>query len=242
MSKIAYFYTNFYEYMENLKQKPSNIFLTIHPLLKFFISLALSVISFVIAGKLLNSAILTLMISWIVFSFTFLLLSWIVIFTRPLDEIKKHAKSDDGSVYFVFLIVLLSSFASMCTVLFLMISKDTQATQSVLFLPSCITGMILSWLMLHTTYIFHYAHEYYDDRSKREKKIIGGLDFPGDNEPDYLDFAYFSLVLGCTFQVSDVEITSQKIRRIALLHGLLAFALNTFVVALTINLIAGLNN
>ncbi|HYM93050.1 MAG TPA: DUF1345 domain-containing protein [Chitinophagaceae bacterium] len=67
------------------------------------------------------------------------------------------------------------------------------------------------------------------------------MDFPkkGQEKPDYLDFVYFSFVIGMTFQVSDVAITSRIIRRVALLHGLLAFCINTFVVALTINLIAG---
>ena len=71
---------------------------------------------------------------------------------------------------------------------------------------------------------------------------MGGLNFPEDNNPDYLDFAYFSFVMGCTFQVSDVEITSKRIRRIAMVHGILSFILNTFVIALTINLIAGISH
>ena len=61
-------------------------------------------------------------------------------------------------------------------------------------------------------------------------------------DPDYLDFAYYSFVIGMTFQVSDVQITSRKFRKLALLHGLIAFGLNTFVVALTINLVAGLSH
>jgi uncharacterized membrane protein len=100
--------------------------------------------------------------------------------------------------------------------------------------------MLLSWIMVHTVFTFHYAHMYYDVPDEGSSKISGGLDFPGEKEPDYIDFAYFSFVIGCTFQVSDVEISSRKIRRMALLHGLLSFGLNTFVVALTINLIAGL--
>lgn len=67
------------------------------------------------------------------------------------------------------------------------------------------------------------------------------MKFPGEKKADYLDFAYFSFVIGMTFQVSDVEIASRSVRRTALAHGLLAFALNTFVVALTINLVAGLS-
>ncbi len=93
---------------------------------------------------------------------------------------------------------------------------------------------------MHTIFTFHYAHLYYDDINKDNKKVAEGLNFPETKEPDYIDFAYFSFVIGCTFQVSDVVITSPKMRRIVLLHGLLAFGLNTFVVALTINLVAGL--
>ena len=63
---------------------------------------------------------------------------------------------------------------------------------------------------------------------------------PEGHDPDYLDFAYLSFDIGMTFQVSDVVITSRIIRRTALAHSLLAFALNTFVIALTVNLIAGL--
>jgi uncharacterized membrane protein len=68
----------------------------------------------------------------------------------------------------------------------------------------------------------------------------GGLVFPDDDKPGYSDFAYFSFVLGMTFQVSDIQITSKRLRRIALLHGILSFGFNTIIVALTINVIAGL--
>ena len=92
---------------------------------------------------------------------------------------------------------------------------------------------------MHTIFTFHYAHLYYfknmDDTTEGKP-----LDFPGKTKPDYLDFAYFSFVIGMTFQVSDIEIPSRTIRRTVLAHSLLSFALNTFVVALTINLIAGL--
>jgi uncharacterized membrane protein len=81
---------------------------------------------------------------------------------------------------------------------------------------------------------------YYDDAPDDQSKSAEGLEFPEEDCPDYLDFAYFSFVIGMTFQVSDVQITSRIIRKQVLLHGLLSFALNTFVVALTINLIAGL--
>ena len=70
--------------------------------------------------------------------------------------------------------------------------------------------------------------------------FAGGLEFPGEKQPDYLDFLYFSLVLGMTFQVSDVQITARKFRRLATLHGLLSFLFNTIILALTVNIAGGL--
>ena len=70
------------------------------------------------------------------------------------------------------------------------------------------------------------------------KDVDGGLDFPDEKRPDYFDFMYFSLVLGMTFQVSDVQITAQKFRRLAAVHGLLSFLFNTIILALSINIAA----
>jgi len=109
-----------------------------------------------------------------------------------------------------------------------------------MYVSLAVLGILLSWSMVHTTFTFHYAHLYYDDdEDENSDADAGGLDFPKDKEPDYLDFAYFSFVIGMTFQVSDVQITRRNLRRHVLIHGLISFALNTFVVALTINLIAG---
>ena len=129
----------------------------------------------------------------------------------------------------------------MITVVILVNLKDSLGMEEAVFLPIIIGGILLSWTLVHTTFCFHYAHLYYDN----EKGTINnaeGLEFPKEKHPDYIDFAYFSFVIGMTFQVSDIEVSARKIRRLALLHGLLSFILNTFVVALTINLIAGLKN
>jgi uncharacterized membrane protein len=99
--------------------------------------------------------------------------------------------------------------------------------------------LLLSWLMTHTTFAFRYAHEYYS-RDLGGPDFDRGLEFPGEQRPDYLDFMYFSLVLGMTFQVSDVQITSRKFRRVASVHGLLSFLFNTIILALTVNIAAGL--
>jgi len=94
-----------------------------------------------------------------------------------------------------------------------------------------------SWLMMHTIYAFHYAHRFYQaelDPGKPEP----GLDFPGKQAPDYFDFLYYSFVVGMTSQVSDVQVTSRAMRRITLVHGVLSFAFNMLVLALSINVVA----
>jgi uncharacterized membrane protein len=221
------------------KKKFSEAFLRLHPLHRILIGVGVSAITFLLIPKHVISPILHVTLTWIAFSLTFLATSWVVLLKRTIEQIKRTTTEDDGSKSVVFIMILISSFATLFTVLLLMLSRGENTTQNILNVIASVIGMLLSWCMVHTVFTFHYAHMYYTE-IKSEKKSYKGLDFPGSADPDYVDFAYFSFVIGCTFQVSDVVITSQKIRRLVFLHSLLAFALNTFVVALTINIIGGL--
>jgi uncharacterized membrane protein len=209
----------------------------IHPLHRVIISLVITTITyFCIQGISFQPWVKT-SILWDVFAFCYCTICGILFFTRTCSQIRQHAKEDDGSRLFVYLLILLSSFASMLTVLLLFLKTDTKETSIFIVV---IVGILLSWMMVHISFTFHYAHLYYTDDNDNPNTHAGGLDFPNEKKPDYIDFAYFSFIIGMTFQVSDVEITSRRLRRLVLLHSLLAFGLNTFVVALTINLIAGL--
>jgi uncharacterized membrane protein len=96
-------------------------------------------------------------------------------------------------------------------------------------------SIALSWLFMNVMFALHYAHGFYGNYGAAHK----GLDFPGDEPPDYWDFAYFALVIGMTFQVSDVQITSRHLRRMALIHSVIAFFLNVFIIAMSVNVVAG---
>lgn len=102
-----------------------------------------------------------------------------------------------------------------------------------------IVTLLLTWLFANVVYALHYAHEYYRAGAVPGENA-GGLEFPGSGHPDYLDFAYFSLTLGMTFQTSDVEISSRSIRRIVTAHSCAAFIFNIGVIAFTINGIGGI--
>jgi uncharacterized membrane protein len=225
----------------NLSKPISNLLLRMHPLQRLSVSILLVAVTILILKYSGFSGLLITVCSWCVFALSFIITSWVVLFTRTLSEIKKYAKKEDGSRVFVILITIVSSFAALIAVLLLVIDKNRATSEEWITIPACIFGVILSWIMVHTLMTFHYANLYYDDDEKGKKEQREGLKFPEGAEPDYLDFAYFSFVIGMTFQVSDVEVTDKKMRKIVLAHGLVSFALNTFVVALTINFIAGLS-
>ena len=215
-------------------------FVRLHPIHRILISAGIAGLVSLLAPAASLTPLIKIVLLWDVFVLTYNITCWIVFFNRGVEEIRKYARKEDGSRVFVFVVILLACFASMLMVLLLMISDESKEADKLLYIPVAIFGILFSWAMVHTMFAFHYAHIYYDDDEDKVEKQAGGLEFPEEPEPDYLDFAYFSFVVGMTFQVSDVQVSDRKLRRIVLLHGLLAFLLNTFVVALTINLVAGL--
>ena len=94
------------------------------------------------------------------------------------------------------------------------------------------SSILLAWLFVALVFAQEYAHSYY--------MADKGLVFPGEPEPDYWDVTYFSLVLNMTCQTSDVTITTRPMRRLVLLHSVIAFFFNVIILAITVNVVAGL--
>lgn len=97
-------------------------------------------------------------------------------------------------------------------------------------------SVVLSWLFMNTTFALHYAHGYYGDDSHPQ----GGLDFPATPRPDYWDFVYYSFVIGMCFQVSDVTVGGRHMRHITLLHSVVAFFFNVFILAISVSVVGSL--
>ncbi len=178
-----------------------------------------------------------LLLVWCAYSGVNLILDWFIILNNNASNVKKFAADEDSSKAFVFIFVVFGALFSLLAVFILLLSvkKNTSqfATQALL----SVFAVGLSWFLIHTVFTLRYAHLFY---RKFQKVTIKGLLFPGGEEPDYTDFAYFSFTIGMTFQVSDVEIASKEIRKLALFHAILSFAFNTAIIALSINLISGL--
>jgi uncharacterized membrane protein len=170
----------------------------------------------------------------------FLVLSAFLFTTERLNHMAADAAAQEEGEWTVFwltvaavtfsFIVVIDEFSGM---------KELPPAQRNMHVVLVAVTLLVSWLMTHTTFAFRYAHEYYEV-DPGGVGIVGGLEFPGERRPDYLDFLYFALVLGMTFQVSDVQITTRKFRRLAAAHGLLSFLYNTIIVALTVNIAAGM--
>lgn len=153
-----------------------------------------------------------------------------------IDRIRARAAEQDEGAFAILLLTMAATFASLIAIVFALGgSKQAPHEQAALLFTLTIATILLSWFFVHTIFALHYAHEYYGER---RDGIIGGLNFPGDEKPDYWDFLYFSLVIGMTSQVSDVAITSKSLRRIASMHGVLSFFFNVAVLALTINTVS----
>lgn len=178
-----------------------------------------------------------IMLSWDCAIFLLIVLSWITFFTIKPEQIREQCKKQDEKRVVTFLLILMATIASFTAVVSLLANRAYQVPR----VPIAIIGMSFSWILVHTIFTMRYTHLYYGNDKTDASTHAGGLEFPGDKKPNYVDFAYFSFVVGMTFQVSDVQITSKRLRQLVLLHGLISFVFNTFIVALTINLIAGLS-
>lgn len=166
-----------------------------------------------------------------------------MMFGSNLRQMRRRAQRQDAGRRAIFIFVVAAATVSILAIGFLLKStpKGSSAGLVTLHLTLSAVTIIDSWLLTHTMFALRYAHIYYlDDSETAIIDEIGGLDFPNEKQPDYGDFLYFALVLGMTFQVSDVQITSRRIRRLATIHGVLSFFFSTAILALSINLIAGI--
>lgn len=209
---------------------------------KLYISLLISLIVFLVAFAK-DSLSVVLMATWMGYALSHLTLSWITILSCHPTDVQKIARMQDSSRTAIFIFVVGTALVSLFVVILLMKSmKELFGIDLTIHTMLTILSVVCSWWLVHTLFVFRYAHLFYSGFNEAEtsSKYVGGLIFPEEDKPDYLDFTYFSFVIGMTFQVSDVAITSKKIRRLAWLHGVISFVFNTVIVALSINIISSL--
>ncbi len=178
-----------------------------------------------------------LLAGWDVGVICYLALSgWLMAFST-VDEIRRRAAIQDEGAFVMLLLTSVAAIASLMAVVAELAIADANNSYGWYQFALGMGTIVLSWLFMTVMFALHYAHEFYGSRRDAH---VGGLNFPGPQEPDYWDFFYFSMVLAMTSQVSDVTITSRAIRHVATVQGVMAFFFNLTILALTVGMITNL--
>jgi len=165
----------------------------------------------------------------------YLVLVYTLIAGTDAEHVRSRALRQDEGRIAILILTIAAAVASLGAILG-ELSSSQGATRTPHELVLAAITIALSWGFVHTIFALHYAHDYYGARGEEKH----GLKFPGEDAPDYWDFVYFSFVIGMTSQVSDVAVTSRSIRRTVNAHGVVSFFFNVTLLALTVNLAAGL--
>ena len=203
---------------------------------RLFTCAAIGVVVSVVVGVSTNARLGTrLLVGWDVAAALYLALVFHVMRKSDIDGIRQRAAEEDEGQLTILVLTVVAALASLAAIFaHLGSSAVANGGRGASNVALASLTILLSWLVIHTIFALHYAHEFYDETAS------GGLVFPGDErEPDYWDFVYFSFVIGMTSQVSDVGITNKQIRRTVAAHGVVSFVFNAMLLALTVNLAAG---
>jgi uncharacterized membrane protein len=174
-----------------------------------------------------------LLVGWDVGLILYLTLAYLMIARSDVARIRRRAALQDEGQTVLLILTIAAALASLVAIVAELGMTAGAARQSSQLILATLT-IVVSWGFIHSMFALHYAHEYYAQNAGHG----GGLMFPGAEQPDYWDFVYFSFVIGMTSQVSDVAITCRPIRRLVTAHGIVSFAFNATLVALTVNIAA----
>lgn len=205
--------------------------------------LAISALVGLLGALLLPLAVPTgvwvrLIVGWNLGSVLYLALILTLMTTANPDDIRARALRQNDGKRVILLLAVVSAFVCLGSIVELLaIAKDLQGLHRFLHIALAVLTVLTSWVFTQFMFATHYAHEYY---SALSRGLEPGLQFPGTTSPDYLDFVYFACVIGTSGQTADVSVSSKPMRRVGLIHCVLAFFFNTTLIALTINIAASL--
>ena len=180
------------------------------------------------------------LLGWSVGVAVYLALAWWLCECFDAKRTRDRAQAQDETSVVLFMLMLLASMACVAAIVIMMQQgSNLSGMERSLHVVLSVVALITSWLFIQTIFAFHYAHRFYQE-ARRSEPAGAGLQFPGGQDPDYFDFLYYAYVVGMTSQVSDVQVNSREMRRLTLVHSVLSFGFNMLVLALSINVVAGM--
>ena len=175
-----------------------------------------------------------ILIGWDAAALSLVLWIFVAVWSLDAEESRAHASREDTSIRLSELIVLSSGVALLAAVGLALVKAGQASGGTKAYLITVgLVSVALTWTLVHTLFTLRYARTYY-------LRPVGGIDFNEEDPPTYLDFAYLALTIGMTFQVSDTNLTTKSIRRVALGHALLSYLYGAVVIALVINVVSSL--
>jgi len=195
-------------------------------------------VAYFLPATLIEEDITRAIIGWDAGICLYLLLAATMMIRSTREKIRYRAQQLDESQLVILILVIVGAVASLAAIIAeLAVAKTAQGSLRYAYIGLALFTIVASWAFTHMMFALHYAHDYYIARIDSES---GGLQFPNEENPTYGDFLYFSYVIGTSAQTADVSFTSKPMRRVGLLHCVLAFLFNTTILALTINIAASL--
>ena len=144
-------------------------------------------------------------------AFIYVAFAFLMIARSTVETCRARAALYDENDWVIVGLVVGSAAASFAAIFAeLAAIKSGEAPVAISLVMTGITVM-LAWTFTHVIFTLHYANLYY---RPRKGGVPGGLDFPGDEPPDYRDFLYYAFVIGCAAQTADVATTSRDMRSV----------------------------
>ena len=199
---------------------------------RLFISVGVGLVVTIAAAIATDWKLVTrLLTGWDIAVALYLVLACHLMVRSDFRHIRRHAAAQDEGQFMILTCTVAAALASLAAIFVELGTSAGEASRPRNQVPLAALTILLSWAFIHTIFALHYAHEFYDQDGG------GGMAFPGGGEePDYWDFVYFSFVIGMTSQVSDVGVTTKTVRRTVAAHGVVSFAFNTALLALSVSL------
>mgnify|MGYP000845564596 CR=1 FL=1 len=196
-----------------------------------------TVVALMLPDALVRHSVTRALLGWNAGALLYLALVFWLMWSAHPAKVREQAQRQDEGRNTILLLVSITMVAVLAAIAAqLAYARETHGLLKMAHVGLAALTVATAWLFVQTIFALHYAHEYQLQHSDKSPSLL----FPGTEAPDYFDFLYVACIIGTSGQTADVSFASRRMRRVGLLHCVLAFVFNTTLLALTINIAAGL--
>ena len=187
-----------------------------------------------------NDPVMHALVGWNIAIWLYLLLIWVMMARADDDDVRAFAKRQDEKAYVILIVLSFAAIASLVAIVIELAAAGPDSPGRAWHIALTGSTLIGSWFLIPTVFGLHYAHEYYQTGRGSKTLLFPGPQSGDESKPDYWDFMYFSFTIAVAFATSDIQVTTRATRKLVLVQSVLAFLFNATILALSINISAGL--